>query len=638
MNTRSQKILRYLKDREEYVTSETLSALNNVSSKTILKDIKSLNEDLKHTDNFIEVVPSMGLKLVVNDIEKLVNFYNSINHSNKFLIQGVVEREEWILNYLLESNEWVKVETLCHKLYVSQSVFSQNLKFVRRALRKYDLTLSQKPHYGIKVDGREFNKRLCLAEIQISRIYQIEEFPGTHYDAEELYSIKKIENIVDRILTQFKISMSEVSVQNFVIQIFISLKRIKSGMFLKSSNDMVLDIAHWRESVVAVEIAKMINEELGVEMRDQEIVSLSIHLAAKRIIRETDESIHKIIEDFDVPALVNNMINNIKKKWQLDFTQDNELYTQLELHLIPLEVRSRYNVVLRNPLIDQIKQQNILSYQMAVTACENFYDYHGNRLSEDEIGYIALHINLALLRKQINNKKNVLIVSGIGRGTAHTLAYKLKDIYGKYINEIKTTDYIGLNNYNFSDINLLISSMPLKNKYPVNTVEVNYFLKEHDIKQIEKYILNQKAFNIKNYLHKNLCIYSKAKNKEDVISYIIRNAIDDNGLSQIIINSDEVVSNELDNLVVMLSLNCVSQSKTRVIICVLSKPILWCEKRIQLVILPIIGEPIDSSTLKLFKELTCLIQDPIFVKRVIRHKSFEEILKIFDEIEVSLEI
>ena len=53
MNKRNYQILKYLKETEEYVTSETLSAMNNVSTKTILKDIKSLNCDMKATDNYI---------------------------------------------------------------------------------------------------------------------------------------------------------------------------------------------------------------------------------------------------------------------------------------------------------------------------------------------------------------------------------------------------------------------------------------------------------------------------------------------------------------------------------------------------------------------------------------------------------
>ena len=40
MNERNYTILKYLKENGEYVTSENLSALCNVSTKTILKDIK----------------------------------------------------------------------------------------------------------------------------------------------------------------------------------------------------------------------------------------------------------------------------------------------------------------------------------------------------------------------------------------------------------------------------------------------------------------------------------------------------------------------------------------------------------------------------------------------------------------------
>ena len=206
---------------------------------------------------------------------------------------------------------------------------------------------------------------------------------------------------------------------------------------MQATEEMIIDISRWTDSIVAVELAKIIDKEFDVEMGDQEIVSLSIHLASKRIIRNFDESIHRIIKNFDVNKIVDNMLDTINAKWKIDFQQDQELRKSLLLHLIPLEVRSRYNVVLQNPLIDKIKQQNILAYQLASTACKQLVDYHGNHLSDEEIGYVALHIELALFRKQIKEKKNVLVMCGIGRGTSSTLAYKIKETYWKYVNEIK---------------------------------------------------------------------------------------------------------------------------------------------------------------------------------------------------------
>lgn len=190
MSTRNYLILKYLKDAGEYVTSETLSGLCNVSTKTILKDIQSLNDDMKATDNYIEVKPSHGIKLIINDIDGFINLNDSYRPFQDFYIFSVTEREDWIQKYLIESNRWVKSESLSEMLYISSSVLSQNLKSVRKSLKNYDLELVQKPHFGMRVEGREFNKRLCLAEIYISYIDQREDFPGTQFNEEELKLIK----------------------------------------------------------------------------------------------------------------------------------------------------------------------------------------------------------------------------------------------------------------------------------------------------------------------------------------------------------------------------------------------------------------------------------------------------------------
>lgn len=483
MNERNYTILKYLKENGEYVTSENLSALCNVSTKTILKDIKLINEDMKSTKNYIDVKTSQGLKLVINNVDEFINLCNSYRSLQDSFVFSVNEREDWIQKYLIESNDWVKSETLCEMLFVSASVLSQNLKGIRKSLSKYDLKLVQKPHYGMRVEGREFNKRLCLAAIYISYIDQRDDFPGNQFNSNDLLMIQNISQILENVMVKYQISMSEVSVQNFIIVIFVSLKRIKQGILLKATEEMIIDISRWTDSVVAVELAKQIHKHLGIEMSDQEIVSLSIHLASKRIIRNFDESIHRIIKDFDVNQIVNTMLVNIQSQWRIDFSNDNELRDYLLLHLIPLEVRSRYNVVLRNPLIDKIKQQNILAYQLAVAACNHLVDYHGNNLSDEEIGYIALHLELALLRKKIKDKKNILVMCGVGRGTSSTLAYQIKEMYGKFINEIQTVDYIGIKSYDFEDVDFLITSTPIKNKLPIPVIEVNYFLNNNDKKE-----------------------------------------------------------------------------------------------------------------------------------------------------------
>ena len=311
MNTRNYIILKYLKEAGDYVTSENLSAICNVSTKTILKDIQLLNEEMKASNNFIEVKPSHGIRININDIEEYVNLSNSYRPFKDNVLLSVTEREDWIEKYLIETNDWVKLERLCELVYVSPSVLSQSLKSVRKSLKQYDLTLEQKSHYGMKIEGREFNKRLCLSSIYISYIDQRENFPGYQFNGEELEIIQKISDILNDVLMMFKISMSEVAVQNFIIDIFVSLRRINQGIILNATEKMIIDVSRWTDSIVAVELAKRIDKEFNIEMGDQEIVSLSIHLASKRIIKNIDESVHRIIRNFDVNKIVDSMFEAI---------------------------------------------------------------------------------------------------------------------------------------------------------------------------------------------------------------------------------------------------------------------------------------------------------------------------------------
>lgn len=633
MNTRNYTILKYLKEVGEYVTSEQLSAICHVSTKTILKDIQSLNEDMKVTDNYIDVKPSYGLKLVINDIDAFSDFSASYRPFQDYFVFSVNEREDWVQKYLIEEDKWIKSEYICEMLFISPSVLSQCLKTIRKSLAQYDLKLVQKPHYGMKVEGREFNKRLCLSAIYMTYIDQREDFPGKQFNEEELEVINTITSVLDHVLTRFEISMSEVSVQNFIIDIFVLLKRVKQGTLLKATEKMVIDISRWTESIVAVEIAKEIKRQLDIELGDQEIVSLSIHLASKRIIRHYDESIHRIIQNFDVMQIVDNMLNNIAEQWHIDFTQDRELCSMLTLHLIPLEVRSRYNVVLQNPLTIKIKQQNILAYQLAVSACNQLVDYHGNNLSDEEISYIALHIELALLRKQIKEKKNVLIMSGGGRGTSSILAYQIKELYNKYINEIKMVDYIGIKKYDFSHVDLLITSAPIKEELPISIIEVNYYLTEQDKKKIKNYLDDQEIFHMSLHLEENLILRNiNISKKEDVIAYMIQHTIKQEDLIEKMIENDYIGNYELENMVTVLSCQA-NIPESKVIMAILEKPILWNKRKVQLIIMPIIGAHMNLQVLDLFRELSLLVQNALYIKKIIKKQNYKDILDIFADIE-----
>ena len=105
---------------------------------------------------------------------------------------------------------------------------------------------------------------------------------------------------------------------------------------------------------------------------------------------------------------------------------------------------------------------------------------------------------------------------------------------------------------------------------------------------------------MRDYIDKRMVLTSiNADTKEEAISFIINSTNYDKNIIQEIIENDKVANHELDNMISILSLNGISaNNQTEVIIGILSKPILWNEKRVQLIIVPLIGEPINSNMLK----------------------------------------
>lgn len=202
-----------------------------------------------------------------------------------------------------------------------------------------------------------------------------------------------------------------------------------------------------------------------------------------------------------------------------------------------------------------------------------------------------------------------------------------------YINEIKTVDYIGLKNYDFTGIDLLISSIPIKYSLPIPMIEVNYFLSDHDKKRIFTYLDNQEVFHMENFVENHLILkHIDVNTKEEAIEFIIKNTINDNNLIKYMIESDEFSNYELENKIAILASNSSNQN-TKVIIGILTKPILWNKKKVQLIIMPLIGNEKNYNIFDLFKELSYLAQNSVYIKRIIKKQSEEEIIKIFNEIE-----
>lgn len=152
--------------KQEDVSTSTLSESLCVSERTVRAYIKRAKELLEGIAE-ITTIKGQGYHLEVLNPELLDCWLNKEDQ----LPQTSNERVAYILDDLLNRSDWVTVDELSEILYVSRKTISIDLKQAEEFLARFDLHIVRKSHYGIQIEGTEFNKRLCLASMVTNEEY-----------------------------------------------------------------------------------------------------------------------------------------------------------------------------------------------------------------------------------------------------------------------------------------------------------------------------------------------------------------------------------------------------------------------------------------------------------------------------------
>lgn len=621
----------------QYKNSEEISNEINVSSRTIRNDIKELNAILNRGVAEIVAKPKLGNLLNIydkNEFDKFLYELRNRSDPNFNTLIDSYDRSKYLLSYLLNDNEYVKVDDLSEKIYVSKSTLTSDLKLVRKMLKEFNLKLNTRPNYGIKVEGSEFNIRLCIAKYLINSKGVInEEVKGNEI-------IKQIENILLNEIASSSIRLSDVAFRNLIIHIYISIIRINSSNPM-AINKLYLDKNKYAEEIeVSKRIIYRLENELEISFPEKENEYVAIHLAGKKIVDLSESSTDgNLVISSDINEVVTDMLSLVYEALKIDFRNDFELIMMLSLHLISLKVRLEYDMEMRNPLLDEIKSNQSFAYMIANQACDVLREKYDKFIGEDEVAYFALHFSLALERKRtIFSKKNVLIVCSSGRGSAKLLIYKIRSEFGSYINNIETADLYSLRNYDFTNIDYVITTINIKFSIPRPILEVNCFFESSDLKAIKRLLTDENKSEIIKYFNEDLFFTNMEFNsKEEVLKFMCKKIKDikdvPSNIYSMVMKREELAVTEFGNMVAIPHPYKAICKETFVAICILKKPIKWNMKKVQFVFLMCI-ENNDEKDLRKFYQITSkLLTNKPYIAELIKKKEYSVLNKLLSIIE-----
>lgn len=615
--------------QDGYRTAAQLAELLGVSQKTVRIRLKELNDQLADYGAAIISKARYGYQLVIEDEEK----YGRLAGDQEELRIPETERErqEYLLAYLLWHQEYIKSEDLCEFLYISRTTLSRSLKSVEVVLKRYSLALDRKPNYGIRVMGREIDIRRLISDYFIKRNC-LEEMDNSRMERE----LVDLVNMIRPLLGRFEIRISETALMNFVDYVYVALKRMRSGNYLDMQIDSIPEMGV-KEHAFIRELTACLSEWAGISYTKEEESYLLLYLAGKRMVGNVVENESNFIIHEYTDRLALSMLDVIKQSYHIDFRNNFEVRMTLNQHLVPFDIRIRFDIPLKNPLLEEIKENYCLAYQISCEAVQVLRRFYHKEISEDEIGYFALIFELAMEKEQVGGEAcDILVVSSSGKGSSRLLKYKYEHEFADYLNHIYVCDLLELERFDFSKVDYVFTTFPITIKIPVPIVEVGVFLGEDDIRKVTDILRRGNADYLKHYYSPERFFTGvQAETKEEVLAYlcgiIARQEEVDEDFYELVLEREEYVQMDYGNHIAIPHPNRIASVDTFAYVAVLEQPIFWDKRLVQVVILTSVGTKEDKNRQKFYEATARFALNASAVERLIEKPEYEIFLELLQE-------
>jgi len=468
--------------QNETLPQDELARRFAVSTRTVRTDITTLNELL--ADHGVRFVLSRGegYQLKIEDADRY-RLMQQQSPSHLRVPRTSAARVHYLLTRFLTSAFSLKLEELADEWFVSRATLQSDMAEVREWLGRYQLAIETKPRYGMKLFGSEVAMRTCLTDLLYQIAQEDSEDPLLNLEALNSGMLGTLQPLLHQCFSRFHIRMTDDS--EFYLRLYcaVAVRRISEGYPLSdfSAEDVDEDVRD-----AARHIINLMRPITGKAISPAEEAYLRVNIAARRV----EEIAPSAISPDDGETLVDYILSYINNHYNFNLQNDPQLRADLLTHIKTMITRVRYQINIPNPLLNNIKQHYPMAYDVTLAAVSSWGKYTPYVISENEIGFLVLHIGVGLERHYnvgYQRHPQILLVCDTGNSTVRMIQAMLTRKYP----QIVLSNIISLREYEQKSTieeDFVISTARLSEKdKPV--VMMSPFPTEYQLEQIGKLVL-----------------------------------------------------------------------------------------------------------------------------------------------------
>ena len=484
LNSREIKILEFLIKHGDVPENRILED-NKINKRNFLYNLQNINAFLEN----------MGLKKIERR-EKLLYFDITQNLEKIYIVLnniGKFDQKERIkiLEYKLFFDEKLNLKKISEDLEVSKTTIKKDFHILKNILSEKNIKILYKNNFGyyIEYNNSEYKEWLKTKKIE-ELLFQNKKERNIYLEYIKKIFLKNFGYINTNKVSAFLNDINEnlkLNMKDDVYQILYSYLLVIINENDRKEKVSLLFIEKTMEFKIIKESLKKNNIENLDRVSIIKFVDFLMGITINKLNLETwlNEEI-----------LIRKMMKEFFRYADLNVINDEVLFECLIYHLKPTIYRIKKGIHISNTIFNELIKNNdpILEItRKVVSVIENEINIS---FPEDEVALLGYHFKASAERNSDCIKKKIILVCGLGVGTSKLLEHNLKEKFNMEI--VAVIPYYKLDEIINSEleIDLILTTLELKNIYNIPVLKINPLLDEKDINKISQYGVSKRKRKI----------------------------------------------------------------------------------------------------------------------------------------------
>lgn len=638
MNSRQVDLLKMLCGENGFIAANSLSKRLHVSNKTIYKDLDNLLSELKGTNVKLIRRPRVGIRLSgsATDKKELLDKLRLIDNEPINEDRNPIEfRRDEMVRKIILNEESQTLKDISEQWLVSKTSVLHDIEYINKTISTTNGTVESNGK-TICFWGDEEQRQVAVARYLATATNRengnlkdsMSNFftEGVFETIEEVFGIVRKRSFVE-VPAYYLLALKLVT----MIQIYRLMKDVhfegsRNPQDYKEDSDVY---------GVAEQVLKMASDRLPFYYTEADVERLARNFSAYRLGNEVKD------QQYNWEETIETLMARMEAIQKMSFLGKAQLKKQLLYHVPAMVLRLKQGLVVRNPLLNDIKEQYPALFGMTWYALSFLEEKYGIALNDDEVSFITIYFHTSL--NKVIPSSEVIILYGQHsqlRGYVESQVQQLLPANTKLtqttVQNFRKVDKEGINLIIAVDVTGVVSDIPMVAVTPlIDSKDKAKILVEY----AENVVLNQQPESdihfplLKGIISPDLIFWKEEmSNKNEALDFLIQKlenkGIVSENFGDSIYRRERLGSTEIEGGSALPHANPKTVKETKVAILVLRKPVWWNTENVSIVILACVPNKQIKDYRQLILDIYQLVQNREMVKMIVGLNSTKALIKM----------